>query len=163
VTSKKRKKIPEFCREAFNNESQETGWEPEPPWKGKQFSPRDWLEANAEQFIVDISTLPDYMHKESRYVDAGVYFLFNKGKLIYIGSTTNLQLRMSFHAKGLGNASKKEFDECRLLYGIPRFYLEHVEYFYINEHRPPLNYKLSTVDLAFRPFLTVPYEVNNEC
>jgi excinuclease UvrABC nuclease subunit len=67
----------------------------------------------------------------------GVYALFKKGKLLYIGQSGNIASRV-FSA----HKASKDFDEVKV-YGCRKERMDLLEFFLILQHKPPLNISVS--------------------
>jgi hypothetical protein len=69
-------------------------------------------------------------------VGPGVYFLFLRWALTYVGQSNNIAARLRAHHKGRQIPFNKFF-----AIGIPVFWLDKAEAFYIERDRPPFNIK----------------------
>ena len=74
----------------------------------------------------------------SRTALCGIYFLINKGHIVYVGQSTNIHMRI---AKHIGT---KEFDSFHFV-ECDRFILDEVEAAYIVALNPPLNRDVSLI------------------
>lgn len=68
----------------------------------------------------------------------GIYFLFNKGKLVYIGKTTSFFVRMAAHDKG-----EYEWDNVVFI-PLEKHMISLYEAELIARHNPPYNTNLRT-------------------
>lgn len=72
----------------------------------------------------------------SRTSICGVYFLVNKGEVVYVGQSTNIHMRIAKHI-GVKDFDSFHFAEC------DKFILDEVEAAYIVALDPPLNRDVS--------------------
>jgi hypothetical protein len=78
----------------------------------------------------------------------GVYFLFYKSELVYIGKANCLSDRLYTHYH-----SDKVFDEISFIKGFPDYFLEDVELFYTHKYKPSLNLKYLPVSEVLAKYL----------
>ena len=64
----------------------------------------------------------------------GVYFLLHRGRVVYVGQTVNLPLRLASHA-----ARGRPFDAFACIAGLPQWALTTVEGDYVQSWRPAQN------------------------
>ena len=58
-----------------------------------------FIESDLEAYVEQSKILPDIPASQPIYIGAGVYFLFHKGEVVYVGVTNNILRRLGEHAK----------------------------------------------------------------
>lgn len=88
---------------------------------------------------LDASRVPYRGHP---FMGSGIYFLYEAGKLIYIGQSKDMQWRLRAHFMARVDRPDKAmwFDEIAAQ-EVPERWLDEVEYAYIRRERPPRNIK----------------------
>jgi site-specific recombinase XerD len=119
------------------------------PWILSGSTPLKWLESQFHRWNKTYAQIKNLKivdwQNESR---GGVYFLFHKSELVYIGKANCLSERLDTHYH-----SDKIFDEISFIKGIPDYFLEDVEMFYIHKYRPSLNLKYLPVSEVITKYL----------
>jgi site-specific recombinase XerC len=119
------------------------------PWTLSGSTPLDWFESQFHRW-----NKTDDQIRNHKIVDwqnesqGGVYFLFYKSELVYIGKAICLSDRLYTHYH-----SDKVFDEISFIKGIPDYFLEDVEMFYIHKYKPSLNLKYLPVSEVLAKYL----------
>lgn len=107
------------------------------PWIAAGVSPHEWLKSNARDFMwsdKDIVTNAAPYEFGQGPDDTGIYFIVNKGKIIYVGRAKQISVRLAQH-----------HDQCcfpvehYFHISVPQTLCESVESYYINRIRPPEN------------------------
>jgi hypothetical protein len=76
--------------------------------------------------------------------ESGIYFLFRRWALVYVGQSVNINARL--HAHYMKRATDRHnaiwFNKVTTI-EVPRYWLEKVEHHYISKYRPPFNIRLT--------------------
>lgn len=137
--------------DTFNYPESEWQTYPTPPWKQTGEIPHDWFKNNVAKFIYQVSHIikeaVPYALNERPFA-SGIYFLFYEKEIIYVGQSGDIRNRMNQHWE-------KEWD---IQYywcfgGIPKFYIEDVEAYYIHLIEPPLNIKYPILHEFVKPLV----------
>lgn len=118
------------------------------PWELEDISPIQWLENNVDRFVMPINDICVYEGCQNQFVSDGVYFLIDGYDLIYIGKSHELEFRLQAHKRNGVN-----FDQVRLISGIPRTWLEAVEDYYIYMLQPTMNNRVKKPINIFDKYL----------
>jgi hypothetical protein len=121
---------------------------PDEPWLEDGIAPVDWLE---REFMGRFH-LPQPMQATGPWPDGnitggGIYFLFDKSGLVYVGQTVDFQWRLSEH-------------DCRFPFNgvatmrVPMLLRDAVEAFYIEREKPIYNAKFPRVPDYVAKYLT---------
>jgi hypothetical protein len=99
--------------------------------------PCEWLKANASRFYFTDAQILDAAQPElrlsSKWDAGGIYFLIRNGKIIYVGKSHNLSLRINQHRR-----AGVDFDSLTW-FEAPQFYLRDIESHYIHRIKPSMN------------------------
>lgn len=123
------------------------------PWLATGLTPNEWLEVNAIRFLQSPFDLPYFEINDDNH-QSSIYFLFADGEIVYIGKSVETGKRFLQHLK-----DGKEWDYARVLLGVPKFYMEHIEMLYIHEFQPILNVKYLPVAEPLKKYLGMINEV----
>lgn len=88
---------------------------------------------------IQVSQLPRFGNKSKI---CGVYFLFLKNKLVYIGKSVDIKARLKKHRKN------KEFDEYTFIV-MPEKSIDLYERFFLDKYQPILNNDNQTIMAEF--------------
>lgn len=78
--------------------------------------------------------------------DSGIYALFNKDELVYIGQSSNLYLRVLEHIV----EGKKDFDGIKCAYNNKLLDIQVMETILISKLKPKLNKLIVDIDFYFK-------------
>lgn len=117
-------------------------------YESKRLSAYRWLEDNVDRLVRDPLDLVLLDDIQSDFCVSGVYFLIKGNEIVYVGQSTQVEIRIDYHTK-----TRKDFDEVRVLCGIPKMFLTHVEGFYIKRYKPQYNGVYPPVEPLFKPYL----------
>lgn len=120
------------------------------PWEESSQIPCDWFMDNAESFIVSMDlimkNIAPYSFGSPPH-ESGIYFLFDKDDLIYIGESVSIHNRLIQHYKN------KRFDSYSCMIGMPGLYRKEIEAFYIHKYEPVLNAKYDRLHKAYKDLI----------
>lgn len=103
-----------------------------------------------------VPTLAQIRVSKSKRVIIGVYFLFEAGKVIYVGSSRNVMARLGQHAYMGVHYDSFSVVECS------NNMLMHIEAHYIKELRPSRNVRIPDLDTSrFIPVVDAEIELSN--
>jgi len=109
------------------------------PWKISNQTPIEWFRTNFLDFVYDkkyilANSVPYELNDGPN--KGGVYFLIDKGIIVYIGQSNAICRRLMQH-----KSSGLEFTHYWCFGGMPEFYVEAIEAYYIHKFQPTLNEK----------------------
>ena len=84
---------------------------------------------------IDLNSLPNIKVKNTR----GIYFLYDRGELVYIGQSICIQRRIFQHFHGDNKIYIKEFDSYRFIEINDDESLDKIEQLFILEYQPKYN------------------------
>lgn len=116
---------------------------PEDPWLQLKMTPNDWFKRNVYKFLYAaehiIKEAVPYENDEGPW-SSGIYFLLKNDEIMYVGLSQIIRKRLNEHStKGW------EFNRYWCFGGVPKFFIENVEAFYIDVLQPPRNIKYTSI------------------